>query len=104
MSATPAQAEAMAQDPCCASIDPNYKIWARGTKKKRLRAPPKNKQEGGSTILKGQQAPQANDHQTQRRLGIPEFNLKEQSPRNWGLERIASRGARNGKYVWVSEG
>lgn len=23
---------------------------------------------------------------------------------NWGLERIATRGARNGKYVWVSEG
>ena len=103
MSATPAQAEAMAQDPCCHSIEPNYKIWARGTKKKRLRAPPKNEQEGGSMILKGQE-PQANDHQTQCRLGIPEFNLKEQSPRNWGLERIASRGARNGKYVWVSEG
>ena len=105
LSATPAQAEAMAEDPCCFSIEPNYKIWARGTKKKRLRAP-KNEQEGpqGSTILKGQEPPKANDEETQRRLGIPEFNLKEPSPANWGLERISTRGSRNGKYIWVSEG
>ena len=75
MSATPAQAEAMAEDPCCFSIEPNYKIWARGTKKRRLRTPPKNEEQeaGDKSILKGQEPPNANDEETQRRLGIPEF-------------------------------
>ena len=68
--------------------------------------PPKNEHQGGgsSTILKGQEPPKANDEETKRRLGIPEFNLKEPSPANWGLERISTRGSRNGKYIWVSEG
>ena len=42
--------------------------------------------------------------QWHRKLGIPEFNLEDTSPGNWGLERISTRGRRNGKYIWVGEG
>ena len=83
MSATPAQAEAFAQDPCCFAIEPNYKIYARGSMTKGLRTSPKENQEqgpqapdGSGRILKGQEKAD----ETHRRLGIPEFNLKENSP------------------------
>lgn len=94
---TAAQADAMRDDPCSYAVEPNYIIRARGTKK--LRAPARNEKPQGTTILKGQEPSQA-----QRRLGVPEFNLKDSNPGNWGLERISTRGVRNGKYIWVSEG
>jgi subtilisin family serine protease len=95
---TAAQADAMRDDPCSYAVEPNYIIRARGTKK-HIRAPARDQKPQGTTILKGQEPPQ-----DQRRLGVPEFNLKDSNPGNWGLERISTRGVRNGKYIWVSEG
>lgn len=47
---------------------------------------------------------QADPQEKHRQLGIPEFNRKDLEPASWGLERISSRGHKNGQYVWLSEG
>ena len=94
---------------CVFTVEPNYVVRARG-KTTRIRggrsnAPPpsftsdQTKQSFPIDVLESNEA-----QQRRRRLAIPEFNLKESPPANWGLERISSRGARNGAYMWVHEG
>jgi len=85
---TEAQKDAMFEDDCVFTVEPNYIVRARGrTTAKRL----------GDNSGVGME-----EHR--RRLGIPEFNLRDENPANWGLERISSHGRRNGKYTWFHEG
>ena len=81
---TQAQATSMASDSCTLAIEPNYIVRARGT--------------SVNTDHQGQAS------STRRYLGIPEFNKMDDNPPSWGLERISTRGKKNGKYIWVSEG
>ena len=34
---------------------------------------------------------------------LSQFNIRENSPQNWGLERISSKGYRNGNYVYYHD-
>lgn len=125
-SLTEEQKDAMFADNCVFTVEPNFKVRARGT------TTGEHRRLGSS----------AHD-QEQRRLAIPEFNLKEvpaseldcyfiaisillplsllvisysnllllktctcnsSFDSDWGLERISSRGARNGAYMWLHEG
>lgn len=81
---TQAQATSMASDSCTMGVEPNYIVRARGT----------------SILETANQESQVST----RRLGIPEFNKMDDNPPSWGLERISTRGRKNGKYIWVSEG
>ena len=99
-SMTPAQALSMKNDPCAFAVEPNWVVRPRG----RTRRIGNELQE-----LANQEEPQAEPPQVlldsnHRGLGIPEFNKEDDEPGNWGLERISTRGRRNGKYIWVSEG
>ena len=88
---TQAQATSMASDSCTPlAIEPNYIVRARGTSVTTLH---------GAAELQESQA-----SSTRRYLGIPEFNKMDDNPPSWGLERISTRGRKNGKYIWVSEG
>ena len=84
---TQAQATGMANDSCTMGVEPNYIVRARGT---------------STTKLLG--AANHEELQERRALGIPEFNKMDDNPPSWGLERISTRGRKNGKYIWVSEG
>ena len=89
---TQAQATSMASDSCTLAIEPNYIVRARGT---------------SVTTLLGAANQELQDSQassSRRNLGIPEFNKMDDNPPSWGLERISTRGRKNGKYIWVSEG
>jgi len=86
-SMTSAQKDAMFADDCVFTVEPNYIVRARGRTTKRVGA--------DVTFMK-------EDHD--RRLAIPEFNLKDENPPNWGLERVSSYGALNGYYKWTHEG
>ena len=107
---SPAVAASMAADPCAYAVEPNYIVRARGTKTTRRLgggASEKNldPQQENEVPQEANQVPQeVPQQQQQRRLGIPEFNLIDYAPGNWGLERISTRGRRNGKYIWVTEG
>jgi len=70
-------------DPCVFTVEPNYVLESRSA---RLGVPPEE------------------EPHHRRRLAIPEFNLRDDAPANWGLERISSMGGRNGKYIWFHEG
>ena len=99
-SMTPAQALSMKNDPCAFAVEPNWVVRPRG-RTRRIRNEPQE--------LTNQEEPQAEPSQVlldsnHRGLGIPEFNMEDDDPGNWGLERISTRGRRNGKYIWVSEG
>lgn len=90
-SMTEAQRNAMFKDNCVFTVEPNYVvrargIWNRGTTK-RL---------GDSHLYESSER--------HRNLAIPEFNLRDENPPNWGLERISSHGKKNGKYTWFHEG
>ena len=87
---TQAQATSMASYSCTLAIEPNYIVRARGTSVTTLH---------GAAELQESQA-----SSTRRYLGIPEFNKMDDNPPSWGLERISTRGRKNGKYIWVSEG
>lgn len=90
-SMTEAQKDAMFADGCTFTVEPNYVVKARGrTTKRRLRDPD----------MKEARA----NHEKGRKLAIPEFNLKDEEPPSWGLERISSHGKLNGKYTWFHEG
>lgn len=81
-SMTAAQKDAMNEDPCTFTVEPNYYVSMRGKRTtENLRV-----------------------DKSHRRLAIPEFNLRDETPPNWGLERISSHGKRNGKYTWFHEG
>jgi len=82
VSLTEAQKDAMFEDDCVFTVEPNYIVRARG------RATTDN----------------VKQQQRLRRLAIPEFNLKDENPSSWGLERISSMGKRNGSYKWIHEG
>ena len=84
---TQAQATGMANDSCTMGVEPNYIVRARGT---------------STTKILG--AANHEELQERRALGIPEFNKMDDNPPSWGLERISTRGRKNGKYIWVSEG
>ena len=43
------------------------------------------------------------EDQTERNLAIPLFNVKEPAA-HWGLERLSSRGGKNGEYVYFHNG
>lgn len=43
------------------------------------------------------------EDQTERNLAIPLFNVKEAAA-HWGLERLSSRGGKNGEYVYFHNG
>ena len=87
---TPSQATSMANDSCTWGVEPNYIVRARGT---------------SVTTLLGEANQELQESQeSNRRLGIPEFNKMDDNPPSWGLERISTRGRKNGKYIWVSEG
>ena len=80
----------MANDSCTWGVEPNYILRARGT---------------SVTTLLGEANQELQEIQvSNRRLGIPEFNKMDDNPPSWGLERISTRGRKNGKYIWVSEG
>lgn len=88
---TQAQAASMSADPCAYAVEPNYVIRARGNPSTNfLRLGAHSQEQSDST-------------DQSRRLGIPEFNRLDENPPNWGLERVSTRGQRNGKYIWVSE-
>ena len=74
-SLTQAQATAMADDACAFAVEPNYVIKARGSATKRLGA--SHIQEVPKDEAEITQDPQAEIH---RRLGIPEFNMLDESP------------------------
>ena len=115
---SPAVAASMAADPCAFAVEPNYIVRARGTRTSTRRlgggASEKNldpTQENEVPQQEIEQVPQESSIQVpqealqdHRRLGIPEFNLEDDEPGNWGLERISTRGQRNGKYIWVHDG
>ena len=107
---SPAQAASMAADGCAYAVEPNYIVRARGTRTTTRRlgggASEKNLDPQQENEQVSQEALQAvpQEAQGQRRLGIPEFNLEDDEPGNWGLERISTRGKRNGKYIWVHDG
>ena len=82
----------MSADPCAYAVEPNYVIRARG-----------NPSRGNFLRLGAHSQEQPDSTDQSRRLGIPEFNRLDENPPNWGLERVSTRGQRNGKYIWVSE-
>ena len=89
-SLTQAQATSMANDSCTMGVEPNYIVRARGT---------------STTKILGAAKQELQESQvSSRKLGIPEFNKMDDNPPSWGLERISTRGRKNGKYIWVSEG
>ena len=67
----------MADDACAFAVEPNYVIKARGSATKRLGA--SHIQEVPKDEAEITQDPQAEIH---RRLGIPEFNMLDESPGN----------------------
>lgn len=87
-SMTDAQKDSMMGDACVFAVEPNYVVRARGRTTKRR-----------TQDLKGK-----TEEEEHRKLAIPEFNLMDENPANWGLERISSHGAKNGRYKWVHEG
>lgn len=87
---TASQFVSMKADPCAYAVEPNYIVRARGVTTNRL-GYVQDKQQ----VLR---------HQEQRQLSIPEFNREDPLPASWGLERISSRGHKNGKYIWLSQG
>ena len=126
-SLTEAQKDAMFEDSCVFTVEPNYILKARS----RTMGSATTRRLGGSH----------NDKQERRRLAIPEFNLRDENPpsellhivqliyvswikfhfsltysvslicypfylqkQDWGLERISSHGKLNGKYTWFHEG
>jgi len=109
---SPAQAASMAADGCAYAVEPNYIVRARGTRTTTRRLgggaseknldPQQENEQVSQEVL--QEVPQEALQDAHRRLGIPEFNLEDDEPGNWGLERISSRGQRNGKYIWINEG
>jgi len=108
---SPAQAASMAADGCAYAVEPNYIVRARGTRTTTRRlgggASEKNldpQQENEQVSQEALQEVPQEAHQDHRRLGIPEFNLEDDEPGNWGLERISTRGKRNLKYIWINEG
>lgn len=86
-SMTSAQKDAMFEDDCVFTVEPNYIVRARGRTTKRIGADVTFKKEVHA-----------------RRLAIPEFNLQDENPPNWGLERVSSYGRLNGYYKWTHEG
>ena len=66
----------MAGDACAFAVEPNYVIKARGRATKRLGA--SHIQEVAIEEAHMTQDPQADE--THRRLGIPEFNMLDESP------------------------
>ncbi|KAL7529137.1 hypothetical protein ACHAWF_002852 [Thalassiosira exigua] len=94
-SMTSAQAAAMNADACTFVVEPNYKVYARG---RTVRGAPKQE------VLEPPPEPLGYSDAMHRNLAIPEFNMRDESPQNWGLERISSHGRRNGKYMWFHEG
>lgn len=96
---TEAQKNNMMADDCVFTVEPNYVVRARG-RTTRLRG-------GGRTAMparKDNGRRKLREEQDRRRLAVPEFNLRDENPANWGLERISSYGRRNGKYKWYHEG
>lgn len=91
---TEAQKDAMFEDPCVFTVEPNYIVRARGRSTVRG--------EGGAA--KGEEEEAVVGEDVQRRLAIPEFNLKDENPPSWGLQRISSHGKLNGMYIWFHEG
>lgn len=75
-SLTQAQATAMADDACAFAVEPNYVIKARGSVTKRLGA--SHIQEVSKEEAETTQDLQADE--IHRRLGIPEFNMLDESP------------------------
>jgi len=86
-SMTEAQKESMSDDPCVFTVEPNYVVRARGL-----------------TTTKKRKALTGEPSKRTRKLAIPEFNLRDTNPPNWGLERISSHGKPNGSYLWFHEG
>ena len=66
-------------------VEPNYVVHSRGIN---------NDGNGGN-------APSNTD--VRRNLAIPMFNVKEPAA-HWGLERLSSRGGKNGKYLYFHIG
>jgi len=96
-SMTAGQKDAMFGDDCVFTVEPNYVVKARGiTGNNRGAASITKKRLGDSNL--------GESSEKERNLAIPEFNLRDESPPNWGLERISSHGKLNGKYTWFHEG
>lgn len=91
----PRHATPMLEDPCVFAVEPNYYVRARESRGSSFTSVPyyNNNEQNGEVGAAGH-----------RRLAIPEFNLRDENPPNWGLERISSHGALNGQYVWFGEG
>ena len=105
---SPAVAASMAADPCAYAVEPNYIVRARGARTTRRlggggasekNLDPQQENEEANPV-----PPQEVPQDQHRRLGMPEFNLEDDKPGNWGLERISTRGKRNLKYIWINEG
>lgn len=111
-----AQQEAMFEDKCVFTVETNYVVRARGVttttraldgeeqRRRRLAIPEFNLKErnvasksirlkGGSRVLPKGALTASFLHLSSSHLGT-----------DWGLERISSRGARNGAYMWLHEG
>ena len=119
---TEAQAAAMALDASVVLMENNYKVYARGT----ARAVPlaehvRNLQEEAKDVDVDEEAGdqrRLSDEQAQtkrmleetfiddehRSLAMWQWNNVVDPSQNWGLDRMSSRGPRNGAYVYFHDG
>ena len=77
------QADALRKELIVDFVEPNYVVHSRG--------------------LDGDGDAPGHPLRGRRRLAIPLFNVKEPAA-HWGLERISSRGGKNGKYLYFHNG
>ena len=92
---TSTQAAQMLKEQVVAYVEPSYVVHSRSINN------------GGQGIVPGSPLRRGNvdamDDEARRRLAIPMFNVKEPAA-HWGLERLSSRGGKNGKYLYFHIG
>lgn len=110
---TEVQAAAMALDASVVSMENNYMVYARGSAvpiEEHVRNLNTNNEEQEERRLSDMQAQTKqmleetfmnDDH---RNLAMWKWNDVADQSANWWLDRMSSRGARNGAYVWFHDG
>ena len=110
---TEAQAAAMALDATVVSMENNYMVYARGSAvpiKEHVRSLQTDNEQPEERRLSDEQAQTKRllegtfIDDNHRNLAMWQWNNVADQSANWGLDRMSSRGPRNGAYVWFHDG